>query len=155
MFGLSSLVHEVNGIPLYNLSFDKCYKTLYKLTVESLGQDSRIHCILFVWCSRYEFCLSGHGTFTLYLGWSIGGEHSFNLARSIWTLFLNNPWGQYSIRLSTLNTKLNNQCIQYGTVGGDTLTFITFLDIFVMLVNLEYTSLHQNLPTHSEHQLKF
>ena len=35
-FGLSSLVCKVNGIPFYNLSFDKSYMTLYELTMESL-----------------------------------------------------------------------------------------------------------------------
>jgi hypothetical protein len=42
MFGLSSLVCKVNGIPLYNLSFDKSYRTLYELTMQSLDQDSKL-----------------------------------------------------------------------------------------------------------------
>ena len=39
IFGLSSLVCKVNGIPLYNLSFDKSYRTAYELTVQSLDRD--------------------------------------------------------------------------------------------------------------------
>jgi len=42
MFGLSSLVCKVNGIPLYNLSFDKSYRTLYELTMQTLDHDSQL-----------------------------------------------------------------------------------------------------------------
>jgi hypothetical protein len=42
IFGLLSLVCQVNGIPLYNLSFDKSYRTLYELTMESLDRDSQL-----------------------------------------------------------------------------------------------------------------
>jgi hypothetical protein len=42
LFGLSSLVYKENGIPLYNLSFDKFYRTLYELTMQSLDLDSQI-----------------------------------------------------------------------------------------------------------------
>ena len=38
MFGLSSLVDKVSAIPLYNLSFDKSYRTLYELTMKSLDR---------------------------------------------------------------------------------------------------------------------
>jgi hypothetical protein len=42
-FGLSSLVCKVNGVPLYNLSFDnKSYRTLYELTMQSLDHDSQL-----------------------------------------------------------------------------------------------------------------
>jgi hypothetical protein len=42
-FGLSSLVCKVNGIPLCTLSFDmKSYRTLYKLTMQSLDHDSKL-----------------------------------------------------------------------------------------------------------------
>ena len=40
MFGLLSLVCKINEIPLYNLSFDKSYKTLCELTMQSLDQDT-------------------------------------------------------------------------------------------------------------------
>jgi len=42
MFGLSYLVHKVNGIPLYNLSFEKSYRILYELTTRFLDQDSQL-----------------------------------------------------------------------------------------------------------------
>ena len=45
MFGLSSLVCKLNGILLYNLSFDlsfdKLYRNLYELTMQSLDRDSQ------------------------------------------------------------------------------------------------------------------
>ena len=42
MFGFSSLVHLVNGFPLYNLSFDKSNRSLYELTMYSLHRDSQL-----------------------------------------------------------------------------------------------------------------
>ena len=42
MFELSSLVCKVNGIPLYNLSFDNLYRTLYELTIQSLDRETQL-----------------------------------------------------------------------------------------------------------------
>ena len=42
IFELLSLVCKVNGIPVYNLSFDKSYRTLYELTMQSLDRDSQL-----------------------------------------------------------------------------------------------------------------
>ena len=42
VFFLSYLVFKVNGNPLYKLSFDKSYRTLYELTMQSLHRDSQL-----------------------------------------------------------------------------------------------------------------
>ena len=42
MFGLSSLVCKVNGIPLYDLHLDKSYRMLCKFIISSLGQDLKL-----------------------------------------------------------------------------------------------------------------
>ena len=42
MFGLPYLVCKVNEIPLYNLFFDKSYKTLHEFTMRSLDQDTQL-----------------------------------------------------------------------------------------------------------------
>ena len=39
MFGFSSPICNVNGIPLYSLSFDKSYWSLYELTMSILDRD--------------------------------------------------------------------------------------------------------------------
>ena len=42
MFGLSSILCKVNGITLYNLSFDKSHVPQYEMTVQSLDRDLQL-----------------------------------------------------------------------------------------------------------------
>ena len=42
MFGHQPLVFKVYGIPLNSLSFDEFYRTMYELTIQSLGLDSKL-----------------------------------------------------------------------------------------------------------------